>query len=93
MGTHLSTRQKPIFSSAIKTESDQLSPGATLELRQIIQNLTNAQQKQDALEIVDAVEVQLALASPSKTVVSALLKALPHMSSIATLTSAIISAL
>ncbi len=62
-------------------------------LRQVIQSLTDAQQKQDALEIVDAVEVQLALPKPSKTVVSTLLKALPHVASIATLASAIISTL
>lgn len=62
-------------------------------LRQAIQSLTDAQQKQEALEIVDAVEVQLASSKPSKTVVSTLLKALPHVASIATLTSAIISAL
>lgn len=62
-------------------------------LRQVIQSLTDAQQKQDALEIVDAVEAQLASPKPSKTVVSTLLKALPHVASIATLASAIISAL
>lgn len=62
-------------------------------LRQVIQSLTDAQQKQDSLEIVDAVEAQLASAKPSKTVVSTLLQALPHVASIATLASAIISAL
>lgn len=62
-------------------------------LRQVIQSLTNAQQKQNALEIVDAVEVQLASPKPSKMVVSTLLQALPHVASIATLASAIISAL
>lgn len=62
-------------------------------LRQAIQSLTDARQKQDALEIVDAVEAQLASPKPSKTVVSTLLKALPHVASIATLASSIISAL
>ena len=62
-------------------------------LRQVIQSLTDAQQKQDALEIVDAVELQLALPKPSKTVISTLLTALPHLASIGTLASAIISAL
>lgn len=62
-------------------------------LRQVIQSLTDAQQKQNALEIVDAVEVQLASPKPSKMVVSTLLQALPHVASIATLASAIISAL
>lgn len=61
-------------------------------LRQIIQSLTDAQQKQDALEIVNAVEVQLASPEPSKAVVSSLLKALPNLASIVTLASAIISA-
>jgi hypothetical protein len=61
-------------------------------LRQVIQSLTDAQQKQEALEIVNAVEVQLASPNPSKTVVSTLLNALPHLASIATLASAIISA-
>lgn len=62
-------------------------------LRQVIQSLKDAQQKQDALEIVDAVEGQLASPKPSKAVVSSLLKALPHLASITTLASAIISAL
>ncbi|MBP5119413.1 hypothetical protein HUS85_26555 [Pseudomonas protegens] len=62
-------------------------------LRQAIQTLTDAQQKQNALEIVDAVEGQLAAPKPSKAVVSTLLKALPHLASISTLASAIVSAL
>lgn len=62
-------------------------------LRQVIQGLADAQQKQEAMEIVDAVEEQLASPKPSKTVVSTLLKALPHAASIATLASAIISSL
>lgn len=62
-------------------------------LRQVIQTLTDAQQKQDALEIVNAVEEQLASSKPSKTVISTLLKALPHVASIASLASAIISGL
>ncbi|OZI28906.1 hypothetical protein CEG14_23570 [Bordetella genomosp. 1] len=62
-------------------------------LRQVVQSLTDAKQKQDALEIVNAVEAQLASPKPSKTVVSTLLNALPHVASIATLASAIISGL
>ncbi|MBB5217577.1 hypothetical protein [Parapusillimonas granuli] len=62
-------------------------------LRQVVQSLTDAQQKRDALEVVDAVEAQLASSKPSKVVVSTLLKALPHVASIATLASAIISGL
>lgn len=62
-------------------------------LRQIIQSMTDAQQKQEALEIVNAVEAQLASPKPNKTVVSTLLNALPHVTSISTLASAIISGL
>lgn len=62
-------------------------------LRQVIRSLTDSQQKQDALEVVDAVEVQLASPKPSKTVISTLLNALPHVASISSLASAIISAL
>ena len=62
-------------------------------LRQVIQGLTDAQQKKDSLEIVEAVEAQLASPKPSKMIVSTLLSALPHVASIATIASAIISAL
>jgi len=62
-------------------------------LRQVIQSQADAQQKENALEIVDAVEAQLASPKPSKMVVSTSLQALPHVASIATLASAIISAL
>lgn len=62
-------------------------------LRQVIQSVTDAQQKQEAMEIVNAVEAQLASPKPSKMVVSTLLNALPHVASIATLASAIISGL
>lgn len=37
-------------------------------LRQVIQSLTDAQQKQGALDIVNAVEIQLASPKPSKAV-------------------------
>lgn len=62
-------------------------------LRQVIQSLKDPQQRQDALEIVDAVEIQLASTRPSKTVVSTLLNALPHVASIATIASSILTAL
>ncbi|HGJ9032828.1 hypothetical protein FA101_03745 [Pseudomonas aeruginosa] len=62
-------------------------------LRQIIATLQDVQERKDATDIVDAVEVNLASQKPSKTVVSTLLGALPHVASISTIASAIISAL
>ncbi|HBO5664197.1 hypothetical protein AN460_13515 [Pseudomonas aeruginosa] len=62
-------------------------------LRQIIATLQDVQERKDATDIVDAVEANLASQKPSKTVVSTLLGALPHMASISTIASAIISAL
>lgn len=62
-------------------------------IRQIIESLTDQKQKAEALEIVEAVEVQLASSKPSKTVVSALLSALPHIASISTLVSSLISSI
>ncbi|HFI2241606.1 hypothetical protein J5F16_22295 [Pseudomonas aeruginosa] len=62
-------------------------------LRQIIATLQDVQERKDATDIVDAVEANLASQKPSKTVVSALLGALPHVASISTIASAIISAL
>ncbi|MNR00497.1 hypothetical protein D3C85_1162710 [compost metagenome] len=50
-------------------------------------------QRKDASEIVDAVAANLASQKPSKTVVSALLSALPHLASISTITSSILAAL
>ncbi|MNF58719.1 hypothetical protein D3C84_402870 [compost metagenome] len=61
-------------------------------LRQVISTLGDAQRK-DASEIVDAVAANLASQKPSKTVVSALLSALPHLASISTITSSILAAL
>jgi hypothetical protein len=62
-------------------------------LRQIVETIEDAKQKRDASEILDSVESQLALPKPSKTVVSVLLSALPHIASISSLASAIIGAL
>lgn len=61
-------------------------------LRQVISTLDDSKRK-DAYEIVDAVEVNLSSSKPSKTVISALLSALPHLASISTIASAIIAAL
>ena len=66
--------------------------GYVSALRQIIPTLDASQQK-EASEIVDAVEANLASQKPSKTVVSTLLGALPHVASISTIVSAIIPAL
>lgn len=87
-----------INNHSVDQSTNTVSIGADLReyvegLRQVIQTLTDAQQKEDALEIVDAVEVQLTSSKPSKTVISTLLKALPPAASIASLASAIISAL
>ncbi|UVM06811.1 hypothetical protein [Pseudomonas laurylsulfatiphila] len=62
-------------------------------LRQIIESIGDAKQREDASEILDGVESQLALPKPSKTVVSVLLSALPHVASISSLATAIIGAL
>ena len=62
-------------------------------LRQIVETIDDTKQKKDAVEILDSVESQLALPKPSKTVVSVLLSALPHIASISSLASAIIGAL
>lgn len=62
-------------------------------LRQIIESIEDVKQKKDAIEILGSVESQLALPKPSKTVVSVLLGALPHIASISSLTSAIIGVL
>lgn len=87
-----------INNNSVDQSTNTINVGADLQeyvdgLRQVIQNLPDVQQKQHALEIVDAVEVQLTSPKPSKTVVSTLLDALPHVASIAALVSAILSGL
>lgn len=62
-------------------------------LRQIIESIGDTKQREDASEILGGVESQLALPKPSKTVISVLLSALPHIASISSLASAIIGAL
>ncbi|WP_460418872.1 hypothetical protein [Pseudomonas sp. microsymbiont 2] len=61
-------------------------------LRQVISTLDDSKRK-DASEIVDAVEANLSSPKPSKTVISTLLSALPHLASISTIASAIVAAL
>jgi len=62
-------------------------------LRQIVETIDDTIQKREAAEILDSVESQLAMPKPSKTVISVLLSALPHIASISSLASAIIGAL
>lgn len=62
-------------------------------LRQIIETIIDTKEKKSASEIVDGVELQLAQPKPSKTVISVLLGALPHIASISSLATAIIGAL
>lgn len=62
-------------------------------LRGIIQSQVESSERHNSMEIVDAVESHLASPKPSKVVVSTLLAALPHVASIASLASAIVSAL
>ncbi|WGT31745.1 MULTISPECIES: hypothetical protein [Pseudomonas] len=62
-------------------------------LRQIIETIIDTKEKKSASEIVDSVELQLAQPKPSKTVISVLLGALPHIASISSLATAIIGAL
>ncbi len=65
-----------------------------LKLREELQALVKepAQQK-DALEVVDHIEAQLQSASPSKAVLSALIKSLPSVGSVAAIGSFILSCL
>ncbi|MGY2440263.1 hypothetical protein [Pseudomonas sp. SDO52101_S400] len=62
-------------------------------IRKIIETIEDTRQKSEASEILDSVESQLALPTPSKTVITALLSALPHIASITSLATAIIGAL
>lgn len=56
-------------------------------LRQEIQRLVEGSQQQEALEIVDAIEVQFEAPSPSKAVLGTLIKALPSAGSISSIGS------
>lgn len=83
---------------SIDNSTNSVSIGGELQeylaaLRQIVESIEDTKQKSDAAEILDNVESQLVLPKPSKTVVSVLLRALPHMASISSLAAAIIGAL
>lgn len=87
-----------INNDSVDNSTNSVSIGGELQeyltaLRQIVGTIDDAKQKKDASEILDGVESQLALPKPSKTVVSVLLSALPHIASISSLASAIIGAL
>lgn len=95
---HVTGNNARINNHSVDQSTNTVNIGADLReyiegLRKVVQSLADAQQRQDGLEIVDAVEAQLASAKPSKTVISTLLTALPHVASIATIASAIIAAL
>ncbi|MFC1502810.1 hypothetical protein ACFL53_00440 [Pseudomonadota bacterium] len=55
--------------------------------------INNAEEKQDALDVVDAIEDQFKSEKPSKMVVNTLLSALPHAGSIASVGGFLLSAL
>jgi len=87
-----------INNNSVDNSINSVSVGGELQeylvaLRQIVGAIDDATQKKDAFEILDGVESQLALPKPSKTVVSVLLGALPHIASISSLATAIIGAL
>ncbi|TON79371.1 hypothetical protein CGH48_25270, partial [Vibrio parahaemolyticus] len=60
------------------------------EINRLVQS---TQEKQDALEIVDAIEGQFSSDKPSKAVVNTLISSLPHAGSIASIGSFLVSAL
>ncbi len=60
-------------------------------LRQEVNNLVASDDKQSTLEIVDAIEAQFQLTSPSKVVISTLINTLPNLGSIASIGSFLIS--
>lgn len=60
------------------------------EINRLVQS---TQEKQDALEVVDAIEGQFSSDKPSKAVVNTLISSLPHAGSIASIGSFLVSAL
>ena len=62
-------------------------------LRQVVQELSDEQQRATSLELVTAVEQQLGQAKPPKAVVAALLAGLPHVESITAITASILGML
>ncbi|WP_417882839.1 hypothetical protein [Vibrio rumoiensis] len=62
-------------------------------LRSEIFRLVEAEQQQDALEIVDAIEQQFKSEKPSKVTVKTLVSALPHAGTIASIGSFLLAAL
>ncbi|MBH9742393.1 hypothetical protein [Vibrio navarrensis] len=60
------------------------------EINRLVQS---TQEKQDALEVVDAIEGQFSSGKPSKAVVNTLISSLPHAGSIASIGSFLVSTL
>jgi hypothetical protein len=63
------------------------------ELRKAVEVLEDQQQKSVALDLVAAVEQQLAAEKPSKPVITALLAGLPHVANIASIAASLITML
>lgn len=87
-----------INNDSVDNSTNSVTIGSDLQeyitaLRQIIETIEDTKQKKDASEILSSVEVQLAQPKPSKTVISVLLSALPHIASISSLATAILGAL
>ena len=80
-------------STNISNANSDISEHITM-LRQEIQRLINDHEEQkEALELVDAIEGQFKSDSPSKAVVKTLITALPHVGSISSIGSFLLSAL
>ncbi|MGI1999959.1 hypothetical protein [Shewanella frigidimarina] len=62
-------------------------------LRSEISNLIEVEQQQDVFEIVDAIEQQFKSKKPSKAIVKTLVSALPHVGTIASIGSFLLTAL
>ena len=94
---NISGHNARINHDSVDNSTNTVNIGSDLEdyvsaLRQVISTL-DASERKGASEIVDAVEANLASPKPSKTVISTLLSALPHLASISTIASSIIAAL
>jgi hypothetical protein len=79
--------------NSINTVAHQPALDQLTALRLAINKSLAPEQKGAAIEIVDAVESQFKSGSPSKTIVSTLLAALPHVANITTIVSTILGLL
>lgn len=80
-------------STNIVNHNSEIAEHIDLLRSEIARLVKDESEKQEALEVVDAVEVQLQSEKPSKAVVKTLLGALPHAGSIASVASFILSAI